>query len=310
MSRKATHRDLGLVWSEPLNTKVFERYKAYLSKQNPSWAQNFQDGMNTSLNAIVILRLTSSFSEARRFKNTSLSSNAYAGPPSGALSVPPPHQLDSSGAFSFGHGHDKLSLSTNISVNTLLVGGSCKWTRTSASRMASPTGQVQLGNITRSSTLGGRSLSSLARPAPTTDHTPMDYIEAGEAFQRVGTEFGLAATLLEISTIWGGINIPRMMFDRIVLPQKRWNAEGEIEEAMLDPGIGAEFAQSTDAIKYLWSSGLVISERNEDGYERLTITPVLHRYLEQHIPDSEHSRAKALIIICHLFPGDKDIEPL
>lgn len=56
MSRKATHRALGLVWSEPLNTKEFERYKAYLSKQNPSWAQNFQDGMNTSVNAIVILR--------------------------------------------------------------------------------------------------------------------------------------------------------------------------------------------------------------------------------------------------------------
>ncbi|XMA13625.1 hypothetical protein WAI453_006416 [Rhynchosporium graminicola] len=186
--------------------------------------------------------------------------------------------------------------------NTLRLRGSTERTRTTMRR-------VQLST---SSALGQRSVPSHTRPGPMTDHTSLsiDHNKAGEAFLRVKTEFDLAATLLEILSIWGGLDIPRMMVDRILLPRKRWNAEGEIEEAMVDSDIGTEFAQCTDAITYLCSSGLVVQEQNEDRLERLTVTPVLHHYLEQqHIRVSENSRAKALIISCHLFPGDNDIEP-
>jgi hypothetical protein len=133
---------------------------------------------------------------------------------------------------------------------------------------------------------------------------------AGEKFQRVKHNFPFAATLLTISTIWGGKDLPRMMYARATVPRKCWSSQGEVEEVFPEPGMRFEVSETAEAIDYLCSSKLLTSYSNEDGYERLSVDLSLQQYLEQQLQGSDQLRIRALMLMCHLFPGDKEIEPL
>jgi hypothetical protein len=134
--------------------------------------------------------------------------------------------------------------------------------------------------------------------------------EPAEKFLRVKNDFPFAATLLMISAIWGGKALPRMMYARATVPRKRWNSQGEVEEVHLEPDLGFQASETTAAIEYLCSSNLLTLDSNVDGYEKLSVDTSLQQYLEQQLQDSEQMKIRALMLMCHLFPGDKEIEPL
>jgi hypothetical protein len=74
--------------------------------------------------------------------------------------------------------------------------------------------------------------------------------EPGEKFQLVMNEFPFAATLLKISTIWGGKALPRMMYARATFPRKRWNTRGEVEEVHLEAEMRFQVEETDAAIEY------------------------------------------------------------
>jgi hypothetical protein len=51
-------------------------------------------------------------------------------------------------------------------------------------------------------------------------------------------------------------------------------------------------------------------DSNEGGYEKLSVDPSLQQYLGRELQDSEQLKTRALMLMCHLFPGDKELEPL
>ena len=101
-----------------------------------------------------------------------------------------------------------------------------------------------------------------------------------------------------------------MMFDRLGKARKTWSEDGEVKEVMLDPTIVSEFARPDATINLLQYHNLLDVKEHVDGYVRLHIRPSVSQYLENYMPPSDESRLRALIAVCHLFPGDKDIEPL
>ncbi|TAQ89347.1 hypothetical protein B7494_g2347 [Chlorociboria aeruginascens] len=134
--------------------------------------------------------------------------------------------------------------------------------------------------------------------------------EPAERFLLVMKEFPFAATLLQISTIWGGKALPRIMYARATSPRKRWNTQGEIEEIPLEPEMQFQVEETDAAIEYLCSLNLVTLDSNEDGYEKLSVDTSLQQYLGQELQNSEQLQTRALMLMCHLFPGDKELEPL
>jgi hypothetical protein len=130
-----------------------------------------------------------------------------------------------------------------------------------------------------------------------------------ERFERA-TNFPFAAELLEISTMWGGNALPSMMYGRASAPRKRWNSKGEIEEVYLEDGMGFQIDETYNAIEYLKSANLLILDSNEDGYEKLSVDKSLQQYLKEQLLDSDLLRTRSLMLMCHLFPGNKEIEPL
>jgi len=58
-----------------------------------------------------------------------------------------------------------------------------------------------------------RSASSSVSPTPS-------FFESKKIFERVKNDFPFAATLLTISTIWGGKDLPHMMYARAAVPRK------------------------------------------------------------------------------------------
>lgn len=133
--------------------------------------------------------------------------------------------------------------------------------------------------------------------------------EPEKAFQRIKAELPIAAVLLTLATILGGVDIPRLIFDRAVKPRRRWSDQGEIEEVSLDSNVIEGFEQVDEAIGYLCAAGIVNLE-SRGGYEILSLMPRLHQFLEQEVKDDAEVRVRALMLVCHSFPADKDLEPL
>ncbi|KAJ5053780.1 uncharacterized protein L3040_000071 [Drepanopeziza brunnea f. sp. 'multigermtubi'] len=92
--------------------------------------------------------------------------------------------------------------------------------------------------------------------------------------------------LLSLIHIWGGQDIPTLMLHRVAQPQKRWNIQGEIEEAA--------------------SQGL-LRPGTRDGQETISLPPSVQEGLRGTITDAD--RVRALTYLCQSFPGDKDLEP-
>ncbi|OBT60462.1 hypothetical protein VE03_10127 [Pseudogymnoascus sp. 23342-1-I1] len=130
-----------------------------------------------------------------------------------------------------------------------------------------------------------------------------------ERFERATNHFPFAAELLEISTMWGGNALPSMMYGRASAPRKRWNSQGEIEEVYLEDGMGFQLDGTYNAIEYLKTANLLILDSNEDGYEKLSVDKNLQQYLKERLLDSDLLRTRSLMLMCHLFPGNKEIEP-
>lgn len=108
--------------------------------------------------------------------------------------------------------------------------------------------------------------------------------------------------------MWGGNALPLMMYDRATVPRKRWSSQGEVEK-YFDDGVGFRKVETHSAIEYLKSANLV-SQFYEDGYERLTVDEGLQRYIKEQARDLDLLMSRSLMLMCHLFPGNKEMEPL
>ncbi|PVH67882.1 hypothetical protein DL98DRAFT_257397 [Cadophora sp. DSE1049] len=150
---------------------------------------------------------------------------------------------------------------------------------------------------------GHRPLSSLANPSS------MPYQTIEPILQRAQVEHPFALKLLSMIQIWGG-EIPRMMVDRVGEPRKDWSDDGEVKEVMLDPVTVSEFTQAPTSIHWLQSHDLLEVKEHGDRYTQLSIPPSVSRYLQVYMAPSDESKVLAIMLVCHLFPGDKDIEPL
>lgn len=140
---------------------------------------------------------------------------------------------------------------------------------------------------------------------------PSSYIgnEVREKFERAANDFPFAAELLEISTMWGGYSLPLMMYDRASAPRKRWSDQGEVEDVSLDEGMGFQRDKTYNAIEYLERANL-ISLVCEDEYKKLNVDKVLQKCLIEQARDLDQLRKRSLMLMCHVFPGNKEIEPM
>lgn len=121
-----------------------------------------------------------------------------------------------------------------------------------------------------------------------------------DAFERIKND-ALSVRLLSILRILG--RCPGRWFERATSPRQRWNDKGELESHLPD------FCQlhSLDipgAMDLLLDNGLII--RDQEGC--LALPPALKEYVVDHLPDQGAIRVCALLLTCHLFPGDKNID--
>lgn len=112
--------------------------------------------------------------------------------------------------------------------------------------------------------------------------------------------------------MWGGDALPRMMYDRASSPRKGWNTQGEIEDVYLEDGMGFQGDETHNAIQYLKSANLLILDLNGDGdrYEKFSVDKGMQQYLKPQVRDLYLLKTRSLMLMCHLFPGSKEIEPL
>ncbi|KAI9056194.1 hypothetical protein LZ554_001122 [Drepanopeziza brunnea f. sp. 'monogermtubi'] len=119
-------------------------------------------------------------------------------------------------------------------------------------------------------------------------------------------EHPFSMLVLSLLHIWGGQDIPTLMLHRVAQPRRRWNSQGEIEEAALDQETVSQFSRVSVDVEWLRSQCLV-QLGTRDGQETISLPPGVQEGLRGTITDTD--RVRASTYLCQSFPGDKDLEP-
>ncbi|EKD14548.1 hypothetical protein MBM_07269 [Drepanopeziza brunnea f. sp. 'multigermtubi' MB_m1] len=103
-------------------------------------------------------------------------------------------------------------------------------------------------------------------------------------------EHPVSMLLLSLIHIWGGQDIPTLMLHRVAQPQKRWNIQGEIEEAALDQETVSHFSRvSVDAngsgLKVSFARGPVTARRQSVSHRVSQTLRRLHLRVIQHVTE-------------------------
>ncbi len=116
---------------------------------------------------------------------------------------------------------------------------------------------------------------------------------------------------LKLLCFLGGVDVPLSMLWRAKSPRKVWGRNGEIEdivetELQVDP---PEDKTEIDHFARQLSHWGVLEMKKGEGEEQLfTIDPALQIYVQHFMPNTEDWKLQALILVCHTFPRDRDLE--
>jgi hypothetical protein len=118
--------------------------------------------------------------------------------------------------------------------------------------------------------------------------------------------------LLKLLCCLGGIDIPVHMLHRAMCPRIVWNIDGEIdhrEEPDLHLGGLADHDKLQKAVQCLTLYGVLIEKGQSLQDRTYSIIPEMQLYAKQHLTAWDDWRLQALILVCHAFPRDRDLEP-
>jgi len=113
----------------------------------------------------------------------------------------------------------------------------------------------------------------------------------------------------------GGADVPEIMLSRANSPHKSWGSTGEMEEvtafeAGLRIDLLANAAEMNSAIYCLTSYAFITTKEGAFQKRGFSIDSHLQSYLVQSTPNPDAWKCQALILVCHTFPRDRDLEPL
>lgn len=124
--------------------------------------------------------------------------------------------------------------------------------------------------------------------------------------------------LLGILECLGGVNVPRMLFERFLNPQRRWDENGYIFNEAFDGyseiplGYLFEEARLTTCLDDLLLRSLIsVDNGSKSSFSTYSIPETAREYTTSLLrPESlRYWTLLALQLVCHVFPRDPTLDP-